>query len=100
MNSQRNLPFLVEIEGQSKGGRDVVGLCEIPVDRLRENVKSAASNLAEVFQDICRVGSFELAELTIGLEVGAEGGIHFIGTSKVNGSASLTLKFRPPSLDN
>ena len=53
--------------------------------------------LAEAFQDIRQVGEFSLSEVSIELEVTAEGGVAFIGTAKVSGSGSITLKFNPPS---
>jgi hypothetical protein len=94
MADTRTLPMVVEVE--VKGGRGAIGIAEIPIDTLRENLKSATSLLAEAFQDIRQVGHFCLSEVSIELEVGAEGGVSFIGTAKVSGSGSISLKFTPP----
>ncbi len=88
------IPFVVEVSGKS-GGRGI-GFEDVPADKLRRSLEKATRVLAETFSSIGRVGEFELRELTLGLEIGAEGGVHFIGTSKVSGSGSITLTFGPP----
>lgn len=94
MSTGETLPMVVEID--VKGGRGAVGLAEVPVDTLRANLKAATSSLAEVFSDIRQVGNFQLSEVTIEVEVSAEGGVNFIGTAKVGGSGSISLKFTQP----
>jgi hypothetical protein len=91
----RTLPMIVEVD--AKGLRGAVGVADIPIDKLRNSLKSASSLLAEAFQDMRRVGEFNLSEISIELEVTAEGGVAFIGTAKVSGSGSITLKFSPPA---
>ncbi|HYV49820.1 MAG TPA: hypothetical protein VFA20_33420 [Myxococcaceae bacterium] len=91
--SVAKLPFVVKDD--TKGMRDLV-VAQVPVDKLRANLKSATSALAEVFRDIQAVGQFQLDEVTIGLEVTAEGGIEFLGSLSVGGKAAITLKFTPP----
>jgi hypothetical protein len=96
MGDIRTLPIVVAIE--AKGGRgSAVGVADVPIERLRDNLRSAISLLAEAFQDIHKVGQYSLSEVAIELEVGAEGGVSFIGTAKVSGSGSITLKFSPPT---
>jgi Trypsin-co-occurring domain 1 len=87
------IPFVVEVTTKGVSG---VAKALVPVDELRRSLRAATAKLGEAFEDIRRVGQFELAEVTLGLEVGVEGGVHFIGTSKVSGSGSITLKFSPP----
>jgi hypothetical protein len=84
------------VEVDVKGGRGAVGLAEVSVDALRGNLKAAMSSFAEVFKDIHQVGDFQLSEVSIEVEVSAEGGIQFIGTTKVAGSGSISLKFKNP----
>jgi len=95
MVDSKTLPIVVEIG--AKGGREAVGIANVPIDKLRDSLKSATSLLAEAFQDIRQVGQFCLSEVSIEVEVSAEGGVSFIGTTKVSGSGSITLKFSPPS---
>jgi hypothetical protein len=84
------------VEVDVKGGRGAVGVADVPVDALRANLNAATASLAEAFRDIRKVGEFQLAEVEIGIEVTAEGGVQFIGTAKVGGSASISLKFAQP----
>ena len=94
MSTEQAIPMIVEVD--VKGGRGAVGLAEIPVDTLRTNLKAATSSLAEAFRDIRQVGDFQLSEVTVEVEVSAEGGVQFIGTAKVAGSGSISLKFTRP----
>ena len=90
---QPTLPILVSVEGKGGGA---VGVAVIPVTTLRENLRSATSLLAEAFSDIREVGNYQLAEVELGVEITAEGGVQFIGTAKMSGSGSITLKFKKP----
>ena len=90
---ERTLPILVRLEG--KGG-DSLGVAVIPVATLRENLRSATSLLSEAFSEIREVGNYELSEVAVGVEITAEGGVQFIGTAKLSGSGSITLKFKKP----
>ena len=94
MPERKTLPFVVEVD--TKGGSGI-GVADIPVERLRASLKEATGALAEVFEDIWQVGNFQLNEVTIGLEVSAEGGVQFIGSAKVGGKGSISLKFVPPA---
>lgn len=91
--NQQMLPVLVEIVGKGGGS---IGVAQISVATLRENLHSATSMLAQALSDIRGVGDFELAEVEVGVEISAEGGVQFIGTSKVSGSGSITLTFKKP----
>jgi hypothetical protein len=96
MAEGRTLPFVVSVDASKGGAWGAVGLADVPVDTLKASLKSATSLLAEAFQEIRQVGQFSLSEVSIELEVSAEGGVSFIGTAKVSGSGSITLKFSPP----
>jgi hypothetical protein len=91
--SESAIPFVVEVE--SKGGRGI-GVEQVPIDTLRASLKSATAALGEVFKDITAVGNYKLSEVTIEFEVTAEGGVQFIGTSKVGAKGAVSLKFVPP----
>jgi hypothetical protein len=95
MVDNRTLPMIVEVD--AKGLRGAVGVADVPIDRLRDSLKSATSLLAEALQDIRQVGQYCLSEVSIELEVSAEGGVSFVATTKVSGSGSITLKFSPPA---
>ena len=66
---------------------------EIPVDRLKDNLGSIASSLGTLLDDIRRVGRFNLREVTVQVEVSADGGVHLIGTANLGGKGAITLKF-------
>lgn len=96
------IPFLVDIpepidakdvKGFLSDDGSYVALREIPVDRLRENLERVSHALLKVLADIKSVGDFELAEVEVGVEITAEGGVNFIGSSKVGGKAGIKLKF-------
>jgi hypothetical protein len=87
------VPFIVSTA--TKGGVGAPRLKEIDIGALKENLQRAVAGLAQAFQDIRRVGDYELSELTVGLEVSGEGGVSFIGSATVGASAAIELKFTP-----
>jgi hypothetical protein len=87
------VPFIVQTQSKGISLRAV----EIPIDTLKANLAKATAALGTAFESIVKVGQFELQEVEIGVEVGAEGGVEFIGTATASGKASITLKFRPKS---
>jgi hypothetical protein len=94
------IPFLVilpdEEDKETKGvffPDAEIGLENISVDRLKENLGNICQGLSTVLSDIKKVGNFKLTEVTIGVEVTAEGGVNFVGTSKVGGKGAITLTF-------
>jgi hypothetical protein len=75
------IPFLVilpdEEDKETKGifSPDAeIGLENISIDRLKENLGNICQGLSTVLSDIKKVGGFKLTEVTIGVEVTAEGG--------------------------
>jgi hypothetical protein len=85
-----DISFLVEVTGKGGGA---FGVASIPVETLRANFREATQMLSEALGDIHNVGTFELQEVEVGVEVSAEGGVQFVGTAKVAGSGSIKLKF-------
>jgi autotransporter translocation and assembly factor TamB len=98
------IPFLVSLPDQdadketkgifsSNGKKEVVAVRSIPTDRLKANLSNVCQGLAETLQDIKAVGNFHLKEVTIQVEVTAEGGVELIGTAKLGGKGAITLTF-------
>lgn len=65
----------------------------VPVDKLRANLGEICSGLNQVLTNIKEVGKFRLQEVTIQVEVTAEGGVNLIGTATLGGKGAITLKF-------
>lgn len=94
MPEQEAVRFLVA--ANAKGGINLRSV-EIPIHKLKANLASATAGLSLVLEHIVEVGRFELQEVQVGVEVGAEGGVEFIGTVTASGKASITLTFKPRS---
>ncbi len=60
---------------------------------LQKNLAGVCNAFTEALQDIKKVGDFTLEEVTLGVEVSAEGGVSFIGSAKAGGKGAITLKF-------
>ncbi len=94
------IPFLVslpdeedqEVKGLFSRNSDI-GIAQIPVDRLKENLSRVCQGLATALNDVKKVGNFKLKEVTIGVEVTVEGGVNFVGTANVEGKGAITLTF-------
>jgi hypothetical protein len=100
------IPFLVdvpddvsaqEIKGFLSGDESHIALREIPVAQLKENLSKMSNAFMQALADIKAVGGFELAEVEIQVEISAEGGVQFIGSSKIGGKGAITLKFKQPT---
>lgn len=98
-NQIKELPFIVEMpeeELQKKGifSRDEkTGRKNISVEKLKVDLLSIKEGLPELFQDMKKVGEFSLKQISVGIEVSAEGGISIIGSAKVGGKGAITLTF-------
>lgn len=78
------------------GAKAGAGLAHVPVDRLRDNLARLTESVSQAFADAGRVGDFQLEEITLQVEVNAEGGVALIGSAKVGGKGAITLRFRRP----
>lgn len=65
----------------------------IPLDKLQANLSNVCAGLTQALADIKEVGKFRLQEVTIQVEVTAEGGVNLIGTATLGGKGAITLKF-------
>ena len=95
------IPFLVslsdeenddEVKGLFSSEGEIV-VRDIPVEKLRENLKNVCQGVASALQDIKKVGGFKLKEVEIQVEVNVEGGVELIGTAKLGGKGAITLTF-------
>ncbi len=81
-----------EVKGLFSPDADVV-LREIPIERLKENMLTVCNQVAATVGHIQQVGQFKLKEVSIQVEISAEGGVELIGTAKLGGKGAITLKF-------
>ena len=94
----RKLPFIVEVPdlGETKGlGRSNLSVehQQLPIEILQTNLQQACEGLSDAFSGLKQVGDFKLKQVTIGIEVSAEGGISFVGTAKAGARGAITLTF-------
>lgn len=66
----------------------------VPVPVLQRNLAALSKSVVSALTGLKAVGDFSLTEVTLQVEVGAEGGVALIGTSKVSGKGAITLKFQ------
>ena len=65
----------------------------ISVETLSENLNSVCGGVCEALDNLKAVGDFSLKEVSIQVEVSAQGGVSLIGTANVGGKGAITLKF-------
>ena len=93
------VPFLVKIPDEDEGTKGIfspdaeITLQEIPIEKLKQNLERVCDGMAVALEDIKKVGSFKLKEITVQVEVSAEGGVEFIGTASLGGKGAITLTF-------
>lgn len=76
------------------GGEEPKGVLKyVDADKLKNSVASLTAQLSEVFADLKKVGDFKLSEVSISVEVSAEGGLVLIGKAGISGG--ISLKFKP-----
>lgn len=95
------IPFIVnlpedesdsEVKGIFSIGEDL-GVCEIPTERLKENLTKVCQTVAGALGEIKKVGEFRLTQVTLQVEISAEGGVQLLGTAKLGGKGAITLTF-------
>jgi hypothetical protein len=102
--SDQFLPFLVideeELDQDAMGGlfrrgAERVVLREIPAQVLRESLSRTITMLSSVLGEIADESlGMPLAEVQIGVEVSASGGIQLVGTAQAGTTGAITLVFR------
>jgi hypothetical protein len=75
-------------------GDDVdISIVDIPVSTLKTNLSRECEKFVAIVDGIKSDGGFKLLEVEVGFEISGEGGVSFIGTSKLGARASLKMKF-------
>ena len=93
------IPFLVSLPTEDEQVKGIfstdtdIAVRDLPTERLRENLNKVCHEVASLISDVNKVGSFQLKQVTIQVEVTAEGGIELIGTAKLGGKGAITLTF-------
>lgn len=93
MTNPETITFLVE--GTAKGPGLGLKTVEVPIEKLKASFAQATAQLGAVFEHIVDVGRFELQQVEVGVEIGASGGVEFIGTATASGKAAIKLTFKP-----
>jgi hypothetical protein len=98
-NLMDTIPILVsvqdeeqEVKGLFSLDADVI-LRNIPVEVLQENMSAICNQVIATVGHIKQVGQFKLKQVSIQVEVSAEGGVELIGTAKLGGKGAITLTF-------
>ena len=93
------IPFLVnlldddeDVKGIFSTDTDIV-LRDLPTELLKKNLSTVCQGIAAMLSDVQKIGQFRLKEITVQVEVNAEGGIELVGTAKLGGQGAITLTF-------
>jgi hypothetical protein len=99
----KSIPFLVTMPEETEKndqmgfgfrGSDIdIRVKQIPVDVLKNNLANISASILDVLMDIEQVGKFKLKEVTLEVEVSANGGVSLIGTANLGGKGAISLKF-------
>ena len=77
----------------SDGSQAEAVLAQVSAESLRGNLTRASQGILQLLSDIRKIGAFRLKEVQLQVEISAEGGVQFIGTSKIGGKGAITLTF-------
>ncbi len=90
----------VVVEESNEAGSDTLGLLtsgtvikHIDAGKIRQSLSDLSGQISEILQDIKAVGDFKLKEVSLSVQIGAEGGVALIGTAKAKASGAISLKF-------
>jgi len=70
-----------------------IELKQIPINVLKENLNSICNVILDALRDLNRIEPYKLKEVTLQVEVSANGGINLIGTANLGGKGAISLKF-------
>ena len=93
------IPFLVSLPDEDEEVKGIfstdtdIALRDLPTDLLKKNLSAVCQGVASVLSDVKKMGDFRLKEVTVQVEVTAEGGIELVGTAKLGGKGAITLTF-------
>ncbi len=71
-------------------------VAQVPVEALRASLRAVSASFLESLADVAEVGRYRLKEVTVKVEVNAEGGINLIGSASASASGAIELKFIAP----
>ncbi|MHB8117432.1 MAG: Pepco domain-containing protein [Methanothrix sp.] len=99
----KEIPFLVALPEENaesdqmglfrRGPNADIGFRQVPIEILKKNLAGISSAMLNVLGDIKQVGQFKLKEITIEVEVSADGGVSLIGTANLGGKGAISLTF-------
>jgi hypothetical protein len=81
-----------EVKGLFSLDADVV-LRDVPLEKLKENMLKVCNQVTATVGHIQQIGQFKLKEVSIQVEISAEGGVELIGTAKLAGKGAIILTF-------
>ncbi|QLE58859.1 hypothetical protein [Nostoc sp. TCL26-01] len=93
------IPILVSLPSEDEATKNIftsaaaIVLVDVPISILQDNLNKICEGVATLFQDVQAVGNVKLKEITVQVEVSAEGGIEIIGTGKLGSKGAITLTF-------
>ena len=65
----------------------------IDTEKLKGSARDLTEQLSQIFADLKAVGDFKLQEVTVSIEVSAEGSLILVGKAGISGG--ISLKFAP-----
>ncbi len=65
---------------------------DLKIDALRQSMSRLSEGAAGIFQDIKRVGEFQLKEVELQVEITAEGGFALVAKAGAKGAIKLTFR--------
>ena len=102
------IPVLLELPAPQSRGSNIIAhtlggeaatlqtkLQRLDAAKLKESLGKLTGQISELFQEIQRVGDFQLASVEVSVEITAEGGVALIGQLKAGAKGAITLKFEP-----
>lgn len=96
------IPIIVTLPDEDEDRENVKGILssaseivlkDLPVAILQANLNRICNGVITLVNDVKAVGNFRLKEITIQVEISAEGGVELIGTAKLGGKGAITLTF-------
>lgn len=95
------IPIVVEVGDEIRPGtpglaeRVATTVKDIGTAKLRKSFTGLVENLSAAFADIKEVGGFDLKEVQVSVEVGADGGVSLLRTVKASTGGAIGLAFSP-----
>lgn len=93
------IPFLVILPGEDEDVKGIftvdtdIVVRNLPTQQLKKNLSTVCQGIDSILSDVQKVGNFRLKEVTVQVEVTAEGGVELVGTAKLGGKGAITLTF-------